>query len=166
MNAKLLPIKVFSCPTLREPSRALKSEELQNEEIKQLLLDLEKTMIEKDGVGLAAPQVGHNIRVIVINTIDGNLVLVNPKILHRSWRQEIMEEGCLSLPEVFGMVKRSLKLKVSAWDRNGENLKFSAEGYFARILQHEIDHLDGILFIDKATEIVEGASLLKEHFKK
>jgi len=160
--AKLLPIKIYPCPVLREKSRELKSEELQKEEIKQLVLDMEKTMIEKDGIGLAAPQVGHNIRVVVINTDDGSIVLVNPRILRKSFRQEIMEEGCLSLPEIFGLVKRPQKVRVIAFDKTGKKMKFKASGMFARVIQHEVDHLDGVLFIDKVKEITKGKEKLKD----
>ncbi len=159
--AKLLPIKIYGCPILREKSRSLLSEELQKKEIKQLFLDMEKTMIEKDGIGLAAPQIGQNLRVVVINSKDGSIILVNPKILRKSWKKEIMEEGCLSLPEIFGLVKRSSKISLVGLDRNGKKIKFRASGMFARVIQHEIDHLDGVLFIDKVKEITKGKEKLK-----
>ena len=160
--AKLLPIKIYSCPVLRRKSRELKSEELQKEEIQQLILDMEKTMKEKDGIGLAAPQVDQSIRIIVINTEDGSLALINPRILRKSWKKEIMEEGCLSLPEIFGLVKRSTRIKLMALDKNGKKIKFQASGFFARVIQHEVDHLDGVLFIDKAREITKGEEKLKD----
>ena len=158
---KILPVKIYPCPVLRQKSKELKSEELPKKEIQQLLLDMEKTMIEKDGVGLAAPQVGRNLRVIVISTEDGSVVLVNPKILRKSFKKEIMEEGCLSLPEVFGLVKRSQKVRVVAMDKTGKKMKFKASGMFARVIQHEVDHLEGVLFIDKAREIVKGKDKLQ-----
>jgi len=164
--AQLLPIKVFSCPVLRNKSRALKTNELQNEDIKQLILDMEKTMLEKDGIGLAAPQIGKNIKVIVVNTESGVIALINPKILRKSWKKEIMEEGCLSLPEVFGLVKRSAKVNLVALNKNGKKVKFKATGMFARVLQHEIDHLSGVMFIDKATEITKGKDILEKEFSK
>ncbi|MFA6409999.1 MAG: peptide deformylase [Candidatus Buchananbacteria bacterium] len=159
--AKLLPIKIYSCPVLRQKSKALKSEELQKKEFGQLLLDMEKTMKEKDGVGLAAPQIGKSIRVVVISTADGSVFLINPKILKKSWKKEILEEGCLSLPEVWGLVKRSLKITIVALDPKGKKMKFTASGMFARVIQHEVDHLDGILFIDKAKKITQGADKLE-----
>lgn len=159
--AKLLPIKVFNCPILRQKTRELKAEELQNKEIKQLLLDMGKTMLEKDGLGLAAPQIGQSIRVAVINTQDGVLVLINPKILKKSWKKIIMEEGCLSLPEVFGLVRRPANVSLTALTPDGKKIKFTAKGMFARVIQHEVDHLDGILFIDKAKEIITGKEKLK-----
>ena len=159
--AKVLPITIYACPALRQKSQALKAADLQTKEIKQLILDMEKTMVEKDGAGLAAPQIGRNLKIIVVNTKDGNLVLINPKILRRSWKKEILEEGCLSLPEVFGLVKRSVRVKVIGLSQNGKQVKFRASGFFARVLQHEIDHLDGILFIDKAKNITQGKDKLE-----
>ncbi|MFA5021961.1 MAG: peptide deformylase [Patescibacteria group bacterium] len=160
--AKLLPIKIYSCPILRQKAQALETFQLQNKDIKQLLLDMEKTMKERDGVGLAAPQVGKSIRVVVINTADGTVFLINPKILKRSWKKELLEEGCLSLPEVFGLVKRSSKIKIVALDKNGKKIRFDAQGMFARVIQHEVDHLDGVLFIDKAKKITHGKDKLEK----
>ncbi|OGY47005.1 MAG: peptide deformylase [Candidatus Buchananbacteria bacterium RIFCSPHIGHO2_02_FULL_45_11b] len=160
--AKLLPIKIYPCPVLRQKNRNLKTAELQKNEIKQLILNMAETMKQKDGAGLAAPQVGQNLRIAAINTEDGVLVLINPKILIKSWRQEIMEEGCLSLPEIFGLVKRSLKVNVTALDSDGKRIRFKATGMFARVIQHELDHLDGVLFIDKAREITQGGKILEK----
>lgn len=164
--AKLLDVKVFTCPILRKKSRELRSDELQKDEIRQLILNMDKTMKEKDGAGLAAPQIGHNLRLIVINTQDGSMVLVNPKILRKSWRKEVMEEGCLSLPQVFGLVKRNYKIKLTALNKDGKKVEFSAQGMLARVLQHEIDHLDGIMFIDRAKKITEGKEILEKEMKK
>jgi peptide deformylase len=172
--AKSLPIKIYPCPVLRQKSQEIKTEELQKSEIKQLVLDMEKTMREKDGVGLAAPQVGVNKRIVAIEIAADNprypghdsvpsLILINPKILRRSWKKVLEEEGCLSLPEIFGLVKRSVKITVTALDRNGKKIKFRATGFFARVVQHEVDHLDGVLFIDKAKEIVRGKEKLKAY---
>ena len=161
--AKILPIKIFSCPSLRETSRDLAASELAQAEIKKLIADMEKTMKEKDGAGLAAPQVGRNLKIIVINTQDGTLALVNPKILKKSWKKEVMEEGCLSLPEVFGLVKRSAKVRVIGLSPDGTKIYFTAAGFLARVLQHEIDHLSGILFIDKAKEITQGKDILEKY---
>lgn len=160
--AKLLPIEIYPCPVLRQKTRQLRSEELQKEEIQQLILDMEKTMKEDDGVGLSAPQVGKNISLVVINSEDGILVLINPKILRKSWKKELLEEGCLSLPEVFGLVKRSVKIKLVVLNKKGKKIKFKASGLFARVIQHEIDHLNGVLFIDRAKKIIKGAEKLRD----
>jgi peptide deformylase len=114
---------------------------------------MKKTMLEKDGVGLAAPQIGKNIRLIVINTQDGPIAVFNPRFLSKSFFKEWGEEGCLSVPDVFGEVKRHKKIVCEYTDETGIKATVSAQGLLARVLQHEIDHLDGILFIDKAKDI-------------
>ena len=112
-----------------------------------------KTMLKTDGVGLAAPQIGKNIRLAVINSKDGVFCLINPKFTKKSWAREIGQEGCLSIPGVFGKVKRHKKISLTYTDKDGKKTKMTAIGMMARVIQHEIDHLDGILFIDKAVEI-------------
>ncbi|KKQ55155.1 MAG: Peptide deformylase [Parcubacteria group bacterium GW2011_GWA2_38_13] len=130
--------------------------------IKNFITEMEEVMRVRDGLGIAAPQVGKNIRVVIINTKDGALAMINPKILKKSWKKNIDEEGCLSVPRVFGLVKRHNAIFVSAIDKDAKNITFEAKGLFARVIQHEIDHLDGILFIDKVTKITRGKGLLKE----
>ena len=121
-------------------------------EIKRLAEDMAETMLKSDleGVGLAAPQVGVSIRMFIAQTGNGPGVFINPKILKKSGR-ETAEEGCLSLPGIWLKVKRAKELDLEAIDINGKKIKTKAEGIFARILQHEIDHLNGILIIDKVT---------------
>lgn len=131
-----------------------------------LIRDMGETMMHEKGIGLAAPQVGKNIRLTVIHTKDGILALINPVILRRSLRKIMGEEGCLSIPGVFGMVKRHGKITVSAMLEDGTQKVFNAEGLFARVIQHEIDHLDGILFIDRTKKITAGKELLKKYEAK
>ena len=118
-----------------------------------LVSDMKETMLASDGIGLAAPQINEIVRIIVISTDKIILTLINPVITAKSWKKEIDEEGCLSVPGVVGFVKRHYKVKVAAYDENGILIKFSAKGLFARVIQHEIDHLDGVLFIDKAKQL-------------
>lgn len=117
------------------------------------ITDLTETMYQSDGIGIAAPQVGNNIRIIVIGTKNGPLVMINPVVSRKSWRQVEDEEGCLSVPGVFGIVRRSRSLWVSFIDKRGDKQKLKAEGMFARVIQHEVDHLNGVLFIDRAKKI-------------
>lgn len=112
-----------------------------------------KTMLKTDGVGLAAPQIGKNIRLAVINSKDGVFCLINPKLTKKSWAHELAQEGCLSIPGVFGQVKRHKKISLIYYDGDGKKIKLTATGLMARVIQHEIDHLDGVLFIDKAERI-------------
>ena len=112
-----------------------------------LLKDMAETMYKAEGVGLAAPQVGILRRVVVIDAGEGLYELVNPEIIEREGEQ-IGREGCLSLPSRQAIVTRPRKVKVRAQDRKGEFFEFEAEGLFARAVCHELDHLDGRLYID------------------
>ena len=144
---------------LREKSIDLDSKEINSLEFTQFCKNMIETMAEKKGIGLAAPQVGKNIRIITVSTDKGPLVLINPKITKKSFSKEVDEEGCLSVPDVWGDVKRSKKITVQALNLRNEFIEFFAQGLFARVIQHEIDHLDGILFIDKAIKIKKGTVL-------
>ncbi|MFO7294811.1 MAG: peptide deformylase [Clostridia bacterium] len=119
-----------------------------DERILQLLDDMAETMRHADGVGLAAPQVGILRRVVVIDVGEGLIELINPEILETSGQQQ-GAEGCLSIPGVRGEVIRPEKVRVKALNRKGEPIEITGTGLLARALCHEIDHLDGILFIDK-----------------
>ncbi len=140
-------------PILRKKSAEIKKDKIISEKIKRLCFAMAKTMLTKDGVGLAAPQIGKNIRLCVVNTKEGPIYLINPKIIKKSWAREWGEEGCLSVPNIFGEVKRHKKIICNFIDKKGKKAKISAEGLLARVIQHEVDHLDGILFIDKARNI-------------
>ncbi|MBI4215393.1 MAG: peptide deformylase [Parcubacteria group bacterium] len=127
-----------------------------NHDIQNLIREMSQTMIERKGVGLAAPQVGVSKRVVIIATSDGPLPLINPEILKFSKKSSIQEEGCLSIPNVWGTVKRPYSIEVQAISYKGESLRFNANGLFARVIQHEIDHLDGVLFIDKVIKYTKN----------
>lgn len=137
LRQKSVPVKDFSTPRF-----------------KKFLNHLTETMYHEDGIGIAAPQVGENIRVVIIASENGPLVLINPEIVKHSWKTEEGEEGCLSVPGVYGIVKRSSSVKAQWLDERGEKVEVNARGLFARVIQHEIDHLDGILFIDKAIRFI------------
>lgn len=148
-----MPIIVNPNPILKKKSAEIGAKKISSEEIQELCLNMEKTMEEKKGVGLAAPQIGKNIRLIIINTKDGGVAMFNPKIAKKSLTKEWGEEGCLSVPGVFGQVKRHKKIECKYLDKTGKEIKTRAEGLMARVIQHEIDHLDGVLFIDKARDV-------------
>ena len=112
------------------------------------------TMYKNKGVGLAGNQVGILKRVIVVDDGEGLLQLINPVILEKEGTQ-IDKEGCLSLPDIYGDVERADKIKVKAQNPQGKYIEFEAEGYLARIIQHEVDHLEGKLFSDIATNLYE-----------
>ncbi len=120
--------------------------------IVKLLINMRDTMYANKGVGLAAPQVGVSKRIIVVDAGDGLIELINPVICEASG-EETDSEGCLSVPELMGDVSRPAKVVVKGLDRNGRELEINAAGFLARVLQHEIDHLEGILFTDKAINV-------------
>lgn len=123
-----------------------------NEKLATVLDDMLETMYNADGVGLAAPQVGILRRYCVIDIGDGPIELVNPKIVEKHGYQ-FEQEGCLSYPGQFCTTKRPLKVKVTANDRKGNLITIEGEGLLARALCHEIDHLDGIVFKDRKSEV-------------
>lgn len=150
---KILDIVTHPNDILRKKSLNIKKEDIFSVEMKKLYDDMVLTMLKKDGVGLAAPQIGKSIRLAVINTKEGPLHIINPEIIKFSWAKEWGEEGCLSVPNVFGQVKRSKKINCKFMDKEGNIKIVEVSGLMARVFQHEIDHLDGILFIDKAKKI-------------
>ena len=132
---------------LRKKSK--KVEEV-NDKIREILNDMEETMHKYNGVGLAAPQIGLLKRLVVIDLYDdkGTIKLVNPEIIKEKGTQEV-EEGCLSFPNKYGKIVRPAQVTVIALDENGKEVKINAKGLLAQALSHEIDHLNGILFVDK-----------------
>ena len=136
-------------PVLRQKALTVKNI---NANIHKLLNNMAETMYDANGVGLAAPQIGISKRVIVVDIGEGLIEMINPQIIKASGR-EIEAEGCLSVPGTVGQVPRASKIDVQALDRNGQMFELHAKGYLARALQHEIDHLEGILFIDKAESL-------------
>ncbi|PIP17948.1 MAG: peptide deformylase [Parcubacteria group bacterium CG23_combo_of_CG06-09_8_20_14_all_35_9] len=142
----LLEIKKYPNPILREKCSSVKEI---TEEIKKLIKNMFETMYANDGVGLAAPQVGIKKRVIVVDVGQMPIALVNPKILKKKRKTWSMTEGCLSLPEIAVEVKRPQEVEIEGLDKYGKKVNMKVSGFLSRSLQHEIDHLDGILIIDK-----------------
>ena len=125
-----------------------------NDNILILLDDMYETMKKNEGVGLAAPQIGILKKIIVIDIGRGPVYLINPEIISQEGEQ-IGAEGCLSIPGVWGEVNRPNKVKVEGLNRDGQKVTIEAEELFARVLCHEIDHLNGILFKDKVIKFIE-----------
>jgi peptide deformylase len=163
----LKEIVTFPDPFLRLKAKPVKKFD---KDLQTLIDDMFETMRAEPGVGLAAPQIGESMRLVVIEYAEEpededapepkpkRYVLVNPEITQKS--EEMVEgmEGCLSVPGLIGTVDRHEKVTVKALTRHGKPQKVKAEGWMARILQHELDHLDGVLYIDRANEIYEPAS--------
>ena len=138
-------------PVLREQSVEVKSF---NSELAALLDDLKETVRAENGAGLAAPQIGINKRVVVVDVAEGFYELVNPVIVS-SKGEQTGPEGCLSVKGKQGTVTRPYKVKAEYRDRTGKKHKLTAEGFFARAVCHELDHLDGILYTDIASEVYD-----------
>ncbi|HUF74168.1 MAG TPA: peptide deformylase [Gammaproteobacteria bacterium] len=159
-----LPILEYPDPRLRiraEPVTKV------DEEIRQLLDDLLETMYAASGVGLAATQVDRHVRVLAVDVSEARnepYCLINPEIVETSG-QAVSDEGCLSVPEYYDAVERAERIRVRALDRAGKRMEFEAEGLLAICLQHEIDHLDGKLFVDYLSEM-KRQRLRKKYLKR
>lgn len=163
----ILPIYTYGQPVLKEVAQDIPAD---YPNLKELIANMFETLTSADGVGLAAPQVGLSIRVVVIDLDvlkdeykeykDFRKAYINPHIIEFGEEQISMEEGCLSLPGIHENVKRSTKIKVQYMDENFEQHEEEAEGYLARVMQHEFDHLDGHVFVEHISplrkQIVKG----------
>ncbi len=143
-----LEILKYPNPILKKKARALKKVD---DDTLRLIADMIETMHEAPGVGLAAPQVGRSIRLIVVDVGEGPIAMINPKIKKRSGEQ-VFVEGCLSVPNLEAPVKRSETIVVQGLGRDGAPLTVEAAGLISTVFQHEIDHLDGKLFIDRVSD--------------
>ena len=142
---------VYQVVTLPDPVLRQKSQTVENitPGVIRVLDNMHDTLYAADGVGLAAPQIGISKRIVVIDPGDQYIEMFNPEIIYREG-EVLGREGCLSVPGMVGWLNRAQKITVKGLDRNGENLEIEAVDMLARVFQHEIDHLDGILFPDKA----------------
>lgn len=160
--------------TLRMRAKEVPLKEIGAKKIKKIISDMKKALsTQDDGVAIAAPQIGESLKIIVISgkvkdiiagvenienlkkTKNLDEVFINPKILRSSREKNSMEEGCLSVRWLYGKVKRSAKVEITAYDEGGKKVQRGASGLLAQIFQHEIDHLEGVLFIDKAKDVHE-----------
>lgn len=157
---KTLPLVTLPTSSLRERSREIDPETIGTPEFQAYLDVLIATMFKEDGVGLASPQVGRNERVIIVNHRGRATAYINPVITKRSDATASDEEGCLSVPGVWGMVERAKKVSVQALDRHRRIVELDCKGLEAAIFQHEIDHLDGVLFIDRVHHFTKGEERL------
>jgi peptide deformylase len=149
----LRDIRILGDEVLRKKCKPISKVD---DKIRMYLQDLADTLLATDnGAGLAAPQIGVLRRLVVVNLPEQGIVkLVNPEIAYKEGEQEVVE-GCLSVPGKWGKLKRPFKVKVTALDENGEPLELEGEEHLAKLFCHEIDHLDGVLFVDKVTEYLE-----------
>lgn len=129
--------------------------------LKKLVLDMEETINTANGIGLAAPQVGVLKRVMIIKIDSKNILMINPLLVSNKKTKDVAEEGCLSIPECFLKIKRWSNIDIKALDINGKEMKMNLRGLSARVFQHEIDHLDGILMIDRVSLVEKIKNIFK-----
>ena len=153
----ILDIRVLGDPILRQATTPVGQV---TEELQRLIDDMFDTMYHARGIGLAAPQVGRTERIAVIDVDDDPLVLINPQVVERAGKSK-REEGCLSIPDIYADVERPATVTVSARDRNGEPFEIDATDLLATCLQHEIDHLNGVLFVDYLSKLKRDRVLKK-----
>jgi len=164
----ILKVARMGHPVLREKTRAVDKHELRTPELQKLIDDMIETMEEYSGIGLAAPQV-HESRRLFVAVLDPEgrgegepIALINPEIT--SLTKDLIEgwEGCLSIPDIRGRVPRSPHIKVSALNREGKRIEIEARDFPARVIQHEADHLDGVLFFDRMRSF-ESLAFIEEY---
>ena len=165
LEAPPLEIHTLGHRVLRKPARRISKVD---ESIRELARDMLKSMYSAKGIGLAAPQVGIDKQILVIdldleNPANPPLVLINPEIITSSATLDTYEEGCLSIPEVYLDVIRPSSIKVSFRDEMGRPKKMNADGLMGRCIQHEIDHLNGVLFVDRVSNQDDLAVALQEN---
>ncbi len=169
----ILRVSRMGHPVLRQQAQALSPEQIRQPGLQQLIDDMVETMVDYDGVGLAAPQVYQSLRLIVLGYPDADpenpddlplTICVNPEWQSLSEEKELGYEGCLSIPDLRGQVPRSKEVVVRALDRKGKPFTLKAAGFLARVLPHEIDHLDGVLFPDRMADL-STLSFLEEYYR-
>ena len=154
----LLDIRVLGDPILRQETKPVQHV---SDELRQLVADLFTTMYAAKGIGLAAPQVGRTEQVAVVDVHDNPLVIINPEVVVAAGKTVKGEEGCLSIPDIYGDVERPERVRVRTMNLDGETFEVDADELFARCLQHEIDHLHGKLFIDHLSVLKRRSALVK-----
>jgi peptide deformylase len=158
----ILDIRVLGDPVLRQATVSVSAI---TDDIRRLVDDMFATMYHAKGIGLAAPQVGRSERLAVIDVDDDPFVIINPEIVESSSAREKGEEGCLSIPDIYGDVERPRHVTIRALGLDGQSFERDADDLLARCLQHEIDHLDGKLFVDYLSVLKRAAALTKWKLK-
>ena len=159
----LLDIEILGARVLREKAAPV---EAVDDELRRLARDMFDTMYHAEGIGLAGPQVGVSRRILVVDVTNEDEsrhvhALINPVIVEAGREQDKVSEGCLSIPGIEEKVARPVRVTVEALSLDGDPVRIEADGLFARALQHEVDHLDGVLFIDRLSPLKRGIALRK-----
>ncbi len=180
----ILPIYLDPQKILREMTEDIDTKEISDKNLQDFILSMAETMANAQGIGLAAPQVGSKRRICIISydifaretekkefniknyrpqNTQNSIVLINPYIIKKSLRKIVLEEGCLSIPGIYGTVKRPREIKVKYIDMDGQEVVLTAGGWLSRVIQHEVDHLNGILFTDKIIKYVSDKPTIPEY---
>jgi peptide deformylase len=154
----ILDIRVLGDPVLRKPTKRVIQV---TDELRKLIADMFETMYAAEGIGLAAPQVGRGERLAVVDVEGKKFTLINPEIVSTNGSPEKAEEGCLSIPDIYGDVERPAEVTIRATDENGNQYEATGNALLGRCFQHEIDHLDGKLFIDYLSPLKRKAAMSK-----
>ena len=154
----ILDIRVLGDPVLRKPTKRVTEV---TDELRQLIADMYETMYAAEGIGLAAPQVGRTERLAVVDVEGQKFTLINPEVVERTGDIDKAEEGCLSIPDIYGDVERPFTVTIRAMNENGEQYEATASELLGRCFQHEIDHLDGKLFLDYLSPLKRKAAMAK-----
>jgi len=154
----ILDIRVLGDPVLRKPTKRVTEI---TDELKKLIADMFETMYAAEGIGLAAPQVGRSERLAVVDVDGAKFTLINPQVLTTDDGTEKAEEGCLSIPEIYGDVERPGTVTIRATDEHGQEYEATGNELLGRCFQHEIDHLDGKLFIDYLSPLKRKSAMSK-----
>ena len=154
----ILDIRVLGDPVLRKPTKTVT---VFTDELRKLIADMFETMYAAEGIGLAAPQVGRTERLAVVDVEGAKYTLINPTILSRDGAPDKAEEGCLSIPDIYGDVERPFTVTIRAMDENGTEYEATGSELLGRCFQHEIDHLDGKLFIDYLSPLKRRSAMSK-----
>lgn len=165
----MVPLKLIKYPNenLRKIATTVSAAELGGAQLKQIIEQMYDVMVKHDGIGIAAPQVGVNMRLFILNDLqqdtDKRVVAINPKVISKKG-YSLDTEACLSMPLISAKVKRSESIIVEALNENGKKFRLEAHGYLSRCIQHEIDHLNGIMFIDHLSLLKRN--IVEKKYKK
>ena len=157
-----MKLSITTYPNKILRTKLKKVENFNTPELDKIIREMKKAMIKYDGIGLAANQVGLNMRLIIINTEEGPQAFINPCVKKKSLLKQKFDEGCLSFPEITGWISRPKKITLEYQDENGEKKKINAQNLMATVFQHEMDHINGIIFTDK----IKKFTAREDKFKK
>ncbi|MCD4705169.1 peptide deformylase [bacterium] len=157
-----MKLNIVTYPNKILRTKLNKIQNFDDPQLKQIIKKMKIAMIKYDGIGLAANQVGLNMRLIIVDMNNGPQAFINPQIKNKSFLKQKFDEGCLSFPGIMGYVSRSKKINLEYQDENGNKKSLAAEKLMATVFQHELDHINGIIFTDKIKKFTHGEDLFKK----